>query len=180
MAAMIRRIKTWRRHLKRRSISGSAAMEFALIAPVFFAIFFAILETGLVFFANAVLQNGMQDAARLIRTGQAQGTMDATAFRTYVCGKVSSLLSCDASKLYIDVRSFTNFSSAAYPTAINANGTLNTTLNSYQLGKAGDVVLVRGFYTWPLFTPVFSAYFSNLSGNVRLISASAAFRNEPF
>jgi Flp pilus assembly protein TadG len=35
-----------------RNRRGSAAVEFALIAPVFFALLFAILETAIMFFAS--------------------------------------------------------------------------------------------------------------------------------
>ena len=42
--------KTLRRF--RRNRRGSAAVEFALVAPVFFALLFAIIETAIVFFAE--------------------------------------------------------------------------------------------------------------------------------
>ena len=60
------------RRLGKRGNSGSAAVEFALIAPVFFLLLFAIFETGMLFFADMTLENGVAVTARLIRTGQAQ------------------------------------------------------------------------------------------------------------
>jgi len=36
----------------RRSRGGSAAVEFALVAPLFFALLFAIIETAMMFFAT--------------------------------------------------------------------------------------------------------------------------------
>ena len=56
----------------RRNRRGSAAVEFALVAPVFFALLFAIIETAIVFFAGQVLETVTQDSARMIMTGQAQ------------------------------------------------------------------------------------------------------------
>jgi Flp pilus assembly protein TadG len=53
----------------RRNRRGSAAVEFALVAPVFFALLFAIIETSIVFFAGQVLETITQDAARTILTG---------------------------------------------------------------------------------------------------------------
>ena len=53
--------KNWRS----RSRSGSAAVEFAFIAPVFFMFLFGIFEGGIMFFGQAAVQ----DAARLIRAG---------------------------------------------------------------------------------------------------------------
>jgi len=40
----------------RRNRGGSAVVEFALVAPLFFALLFAIIETALMFFASQVLE----------------------------------------------------------------------------------------------------------------------------
>ena len=56
----------------RRNRRGSAAVEFALVAPIFFALLFAIFETALVFFAGQVLETGTQDSGRLLFTNQAR------------------------------------------------------------------------------------------------------------
>ncbi len=56
----------------RRHRAGSAAVEFALVAPVFFALLFAIIETGILFFADQVLETVTQESARLVMTGRAQ------------------------------------------------------------------------------------------------------------
>ena len=56
----------------RRNRHGSAAVEFAMIAPMFIALLFAILESAMVFFASQVLETVTQDSARMIMTGQEQ------------------------------------------------------------------------------------------------------------
>ena len=63
----------------RRNRRGSAAVEFALVAPVFFALLFAIIETAIVFFASQVLETVTQNSARQIMTGQAQDANYAQA-----------------------------------------------------------------------------------------------------
>jgi hypothetical protein len=50
----------------------------------------------------------------------------------------------------------------------------------YCPGNAGDVVVVRLFYQWPTFVTALGFNLSNLSGNKILLSATAAFKNEPF
>jgi hypothetical protein len=50
----------------------------------------------------------------------------------------------------------------------------------YCPGNAGDIVVVRLFYQWPLFVTRLGYNISNLAGNQRLLVATAAFRNEPF
>ena len=42
-----------------------------------------------------------------------------------------------------------------------------------------EVVVVRVYYAWSLFTPGMS-YMANMSADRRLLSAGAAFRNEPY
>src|ERR1700709_1456725 len=94
----------------RRNRRGSAAVEFALVAPVFFALLFAIIETAIVFFAGQVLETVTQDSARMIMTGQAQtGGYSQGQFKTFVCGKISVLFDC-ANGIYIDVQSYPGFS----------------------------------------------------------------------
>ena len=90
----------------RRNRRGSAAVEFALVAPVFFALLFAIIETAIVFFAGQVLETVTQDSARMIMTGQAQTAgYSQSQFKTYVCGKISVLFDC-VNGIYVDVQSY--------------------------------------------------------------------------
>lgn len=167
--------------MRARSKSGTAVIEFAIIAPVFCAMLFAIIETGLVFFAQGVLENGVLTAARLIRTGQAQSqNMTQSQFRTQVCNQISVLLSCDATKLQLDVRAYTSFGNTAFANPITAQGTLDTNVSQFSPGGPCSIVVVRGFYVWQLFTPIFGNYFSNMANRQRLISTAFAFRNEPY
>ncbi|MHA1524338.1 MAG: TadE/TadG family type IV pilus assembly protein, partial [Alphaproteobacteria bacterium] len=48
---------------------GVAAVEFAIVAAPFFAILFAIFETAFVFYADLMLDTGLAQAARMVRTG---------------------------------------------------------------------------------------------------------------
>jgi Flp pilus assembly protein TadG len=172
-----------------RQNSGSAAIEFAMIAPIFLLLTFAILETSMVFFADMVLDNAVLTTGRMIRTGQAQNqAMTQSQFRDAVCDQVKALLSCKPETLLIDVRSFTNFNTTNFPPALDKNGNLNPDLNSYQPGGSSQVagqspiVLVRVLYLWQLYTPLFAEYFENMGkgSGKRLIGFSAAFKNEPF
>jgi Flp pilus assembly protein TadG len=160
--------------------SGSAAIEFAFVAPIFFIFLMGTMETGIIFLGNFVLQNATADAARLIRTGQVSlnGTSQAQ-FRTLICNGIAPLLACD-SKLQIDVETFSNFGSAAVTNPLQANGTLNPALNNWAPGTVCSVVLVRSFYTWNVATPLLTPFLVNMSGDNFLMSAAAAFRNEPY
>jgi Flp pilus assembly protein TadG len=168
--------KTLRRF--RRNRLGSAAVEFALVAPVFFALLFAIIETAIVFFAGQVLETITQDSARMIMTGQAQAAaFTATEFKTFVCGQIPALFTCD--QVYVDVQSYPAFTNVVINNQIDAGSNFINNMQ-YSPGGPGDIVVVRLFYQWPLFVTGLGYNIANLAGSQRLLVASAAFRNEPF
>src|SRR3954454_11012029 len=97
----------------RRNRRGSAAVEFALVAPVFFALLFAIIETAIVFFAGQVLETVTQDSARMIMTGQAQtGGYSQSQFKDYVCGRINVPFDC-VNGIYVDVHSYPAFTNVS-------------------------------------------------------------------
>jgi len=162
-----------------RGQEGATAIEFSIVAMPFFILMLAIFETTAVYFASSTLENAVDDAARQIRTGQVQiANMTAAQFRQLVCDQVNVFLQCD-DKLAVDVRSFNDFQQVTFPPPLNPDGTLKNN-DQFQPGSAGDVVLVRVYYTWPIVTPLIGATLSNMAGNKRLIQATTAFRNEPF
>ena len=162
-----------------RDPSGASALEFAMVAVPLILLLFAILQVGLVYFANFTLENATAQGARLIRTGQAQAqNFDATAFKNEVCKNLMAMLPC--TKLKLDVRRFASFSSAELTDPLDANKALKTTF-SYDPGVGGEVVVVRAFYPWD-FPAVLPDIISmgNMKDDNRLLIATAAFRNEPF
>jgi Flp pilus assembly protein TadG len=164
----------------RRNRHGSVAVEFALVAPVFFALLFAIIETAIVFFAGQMLETVTQDSARTILTGQAQtAATNQAQFKTSVCNRISILFDC-ANGIYVDVQSYPSFSNV--PTITDPIDAGRNFVNNmkYCPGNAGDIVVVRLFYQWPLFVTGLGYNIANLTGSKRLLSATAAFRNEPF
>jgi len=167
------------RRLARRE-DGAAAVEFALVAAPFLALLFAIIETALIFFANQTLETTVADASRLIMTGQAQNqSFDQTKFQNAVCARVSTLFNC--SSIMVDVRTYTNFSSTNTSMPIDQNGNLQNNF-TYQPGTAGDIVVVRLMYQWPVYVSLLglSKSLSNMSNGQDLMMATAAFRNEPY
>ena len=47
-------------------------------------------------------------------------------------------------------------------------------------GLPGSIVVVRLFYQWPTFVTGLGFNLSNLSNGTILLSATAAFKNEPY
>lgn len=176
-----------RRHLIARfgrDRKGVSAVEFALVATPFFALLFAILETALVFLASQLMETSVADAARLVRTGQAQMQgFEAADFKAEVCGSLVliSRQRCEQDML-LDVTTYETFAAAALPQnrpPIDDDGRFDAS-DTYQPGVGGDIVVVRAFYVWPLVVPTFGLNLADVGSNKRLLASAATFRNEPF
>jgi Flp pilus assembly protein TadG len=179
----------------RRNRNASAAVEFALVAPVFFALLFAIIETALMFFASQVLETITQDSARVLMTGQAQSGQVGTCadpvsgaplactqatFKNYVCGQIPALFNCNSPNgIFVDVENYPQFTNVAINSQVDSSGNFLNNMQ-YNPGGACAIVVVRLFYQWPLFVTGLGYNIANMSGNKRLLSATAAFMNEPY
>jgi Flp pilus assembly protein TadG len=162
------------RRLVRRE-DGATAVEFGLLALPFFGLMFAIIETALVFFAGQTLETATADASRLIMTGQAQmQNFDQAKFKEAICARIFGLFDCN-NGIKMDVRTAASFTAADLNKPLDDNGNLKNDL-TFQPGNAGDIVIVRVTYEWPIQI----ALLSNMAGGKRLLMATAAFRNEPY
>jgi Flp pilus assembly protein TadG len=166
----------------RRNRQGSAAVEFALIAPLFFGMLFAIIETAIVFFAGQVLEQGMADTARLMLTHEAQDTgMTEADFKTKLCDRIKVMFDCQGNmaNLTVDVKTFPPGTVITITDPI-VSGSLTGPF-AYSLPPSGspNTVVVRAFYQWQLYVTRFGYNISNLNGSQRLLAATAAFHVEP-
>ena len=159
--------------------SGVAAVEFALVAPIFFAVLFAIIELALVFFASQILETVTQDTARLIMTGQAQNAAFTQAqFKNAVCAKLTVMFDC-VNGVSIDVQSYKTFDTVDISSPIDATKSF-VPPNNYLPGGPTDIVVVRLFYKWPVFVTGLGFNLANIGSNQRLLTGTAAFQNEPY
>ena len=184
------RCKSFFRRLRADASRGSAAVEFAMVAPIFFVLLMGTIEAGVMFFAQSALQNALNDTARMVRTGQtacyttSSGNcvaMTSAQFQTQLCSEVSTLLQgCSSGSLQFDVNAYpSGFAAASNSSPLDGGGNLPT-LTAFNLGNACDVVLVRAFYKWPVFTPGLQYFMANMAGSYHLLASAAAFRNEPY
>jgi len=166
----------------RKDRSGVSAVEFALVAGPFFGLLFAIMEVGLVFFGTLTLENATEESARLIRTGQAQAiSMSETGFKNEVCNRIFALFDCQ-NGLKVEIRTFPDFADLAangFVDPLDGNGDLRDDF-TFDIGKGGDIVLVRVFYEWNLMVSFPGVGLSNMANGHRLVSAVTSFRNESF
>ncbi|MEX0696052.1 MAG: TadE/TadG family type IV pilus assembly protein [Dongiaceae bacterium] len=156
------------------------AVEFGFVAVPFVALMFAILETAIIFFAGQALETAVGDAARLIRTGQAhEDGMSESEFKTAVCERVFQLFDCE-NGLNVDVRTFPTFDSIDLAMPVDEDGNLITDDFDFQIGEAGDIVMVRTLYEWPVLINMLGNDLGNIGNGKHVLSATAVFKNEPF
>jgi len=192
------------RRLRADAEKGSAAIEFAIVAPIFFTLLLGIFEAGIMFFSQSMMQNAVSGVGRLVRTGQADcfnknpdgscaSAMTAQQFKDQICATAGILLMNCSTSLMIDVDvpagGFSNLNSPLIPnphdTPAQQGDPSRQIINpdfpmNYNLGNACDVVVVRAFYAWTVVTPGLSWFLVNMTGGQHLLSAASAFRNEPF
>lgn len=161
-----------------RAEDGATAVEFAMIAPVLGLLFMAIIEISMMFFTAINVDGAAIDAARRIRTGQAQQSADpATDFNTALCNGLNSMISC--SDLTYDVQTISSFASADLAMPLDADG--NPIPATFNAGAAGDIVVIRITYYWTFNTPMIASLFADNAGNNRRrMTSTVTFRNEPY
>jgi Flp pilus assembly protein TadG len=165
----------------RRDRKGASAIEFALVAPMTLIGLIGPMEISFMFYATQYLETATQDATRMIMTGQVKSSsMSKEAFKAIVCEKTKLMFDC--TNLYVDAQAYTDFSKPDFSTSpmpISNKKFVDNT--QFITGKQGDIVVVQAFYAWPVFLAGFFGYDqSNLQGGKRLLSATAAVRNEPW
>jgi Flp pilus assembly protein TadG len=141
----------------------------------------AILETALVFLASQILDSAVQDASRLVRTGQAQtANYTAAMFNTAVCNRLFDIFNCN--NLMIKVSVVSNFASATTTTSPldPTDPTKWTLAPTYNPGVGTNVIMVQVYYKWPIIMSFGGFGLATSSDGTRLLSATRVFANEPF
>ncbi|MGH6675017.1 MAG: TadE/TadG family type IV pilus assembly protein [Xanthobacteraceae bacterium] len=162
-----------------RARGGATAVEFALIAPPFLATLIAILEVTIFLFAQMVMQDAANQAARYFMTGQAQNNnWSATTVVSKVCQ--SALFNC--SNMFIAVQNYASFAAAntSAPGMYSNGQPLAQSGYTYEPGTSGDVMVVQLVYAWPVVLGPLGFNLGNLpNGDIEIMGVSA-FRVEPY
>lgn len=183
MTRRIRILTDRRRSEGRRGAprEGAAAVEFAMIAFPFFFMMFSILEIGLIFVTDSMLDNAAMETGRLVRTGQAvESALTADEFKSRLCDRMSLLTADCNARATIDVRPLPQFRGASPPDPLAGGEAFDPSELGYDPGGPGNVMLVRVWYRQPLFTPFLAQALSRLDDGTTVLMATVAFRNEPY
>ena len=175
--------------------SGSAVMEFAIVAPVFLGMLMAVFDLGFLVYAKAVLQGAVEDGAR---SASLENT-EWTTIKNRVNSQVTSVIPVDNAETDIsftfDPTYYGNYADVALPedfTDSNGNGQRDATEcfvdrnanRTYDIdvglagrGGAQDVVSIKAAVTYKRIFPLWS-----MIGQTQdyTISAQTYLRNQPF
>jgi Flp pilus assembly protein TadG len=165
-----------RRRLGRwfRCRRSTAALEFAIAAPIFVLLLGSVIENGVLLFTQAALDNATRDASRLILTGQVQQGAGAGAFEAKVCAELGNLVPC--SSLQYNVQAAGTFS--ALNVSVQSDSSGNMTGTQFNPGTPGQDVVVQVGYNRPYIVPLVGQYMS-VNGSKLLVS-TVVFQNEPY
>ena len=176
----------------RSSIDAAAALEFALVAPMFLVLLLFPISLGYTMILKQGLDYATSQVAEQIATGQVQALqLDQGHFiSNIVCSKLPSSLSC--SNVVVNVQNVLSATNA-YPseyygfvnaalTALIAPPTSNSQA-TYCIGNAGGYVYLQIMYPIPVILSILpgSPGMTSYNGQmVYMVTSTATFLNEPF
>lgn len=161
---------------RRRSRDGSAAVEFAMVGGFFFLALFAIFELAVVFTVDSVLQDATDQTGRLVRTGQADSQgFDARRFKSELCARMNVFARDCESRSTVSVQVVTSFNAPPPPPPA-----ANQLTDAYNGGQPGNLMQVTVWYAQPVLLTRFFDQGVSQDGPTAILTASTAFRNEPW
>ena len=163
-----------------------------MIAVPLLALLMSMMQTAMVFFLTEALQTVAEKAGRQLMTGKAQtaGLTQNTFYSQDVCPYAVPIFSCSvngggapvAGGVMVDVESASSFSQVSTaPLAITYNGSGGVSNTwTYSPGNAGDIVILRVMYEWPIIGGPFGVLLANQANNTRLLVGTTVLKNEPY
>lgn len=157
-----------------RHTGGNPLIQFALVAPVFLALVFMIVDDGLTIFTQATLDNATRDAARNILLGTYQkGGNTISDFTTAVCNEMGGLIPSCTSNLQVYVNNASSFSGLS---AQSASGGSLSNAGTFSMGTASAHVIVQTAYN-RAYIAFIGRY---VSGGSLLLISTIVFQTEPY
>jgi hypothetical protein len=170
-----------------RDDRGATALEFALVATPFLMFVFGLVGASLYFFVSNSLEKGMDQASRLIRTGEAiTQKMDVDGFKNAICEGAGSWIDCKKLQIWAQHWSDWSDSGLAPHKCVDQNNAViqNTAGGTEQIatysGGASDVVIVTTCYQWDFAAKIPFLHLGNMQNGAMMMQSSTAFRTEPY
>lgn len=168
----------------RRNSDGVAALEFAIVGPIFLALCLAILEAGLLCTRIALVDHALTKASKYIYLGPQDGvSLNRTVLENYVCDYLGSFVVDCTENLTLELTPITNFRSPPEEGAPCRDKDLELDpAVVYNPGGSNSIVYMRVCLTTPVVTPGLGLgmALNKTESNKFEIVSSLAFVNEPF
>lgn len=187
----VHRKKTSRWFKLRKSEDGATTIEFALVSVPFFLVMFGIIEQGMYFLVHRLIDAGVYQIAREVKTGQIRGgtngNFSEAQFKQRLCSKAVMKI-FDCGKLVVDVREVGQWDNPGSPDLL-PDGSIDPASVGFAPGGRSTVNVIRAYYDWPtvLDWEKWGSGFANTTpvkgmgtNGHRRVVGSAAFMNEPF
>lgn len=156
---------------------GVTAIEFAIVAPVFFLLLFFTVEYCVYFFKRSMVHHVLYETARTIQTGEIQlSDTPWTDFVDTYCTESMAIVDC--SLISFDVRAYASLDSINLPKAqFDDNGRpLNFV---FQPGSGEQITVMRASIPHQFITPIMQDIFQK-DGKPVIIVGYSVSKNEPF
>lgn len=185
-------------HLKRfaSDTRGVTMIEFAIVVMPFFLLFFGTIILSFFYFNQVSVERGMDDASRLIRTGEAQQlNMTVAQFKDRLCKAANSReatdpssagwIKCDKLEVFMQQSAtwanVRNLQPCVSPSgAALTNAAPGGTPIANIAGSASTIVVVTVCYKWELTKDIKLIPIGNMNDNSTMMQAVTAFRSEPY
>jgi Flp pilus assembly protein TadG len=149
---------------------GQSAVEFAIVASLFFFLLLAVLDYGWLFFAQMNVQQAIDDGGRFASTGN--HTTVTTAGVPTTLSRMQSIIDTVQNEISVPgINVQSNLVVCSDLGGCSNNG------GSAPAGGPEDTVTMTLTTSLPLFTPVLASLFS---GGAYTFTSSTTFKNEPF
>jgi Flp pilus assembly protein TadG len=161
-----------------RSEDGVAALEFAILAPIFFLLLLALIDMSLFFATHSIVDKSVENAARAVRLGSLQADKDGSGFRATLC---QDLFFVDCNKFSFSVVATNDLSTISSKPTLDGNGMIAGA--TYDPGKPEEFVVVTIVYVYQFIIP----WIGDLLGDdglndprSRAITSFLVIKNEPY
>ena len=178
-----------------RGRRGATAVEFALVAPVAFALVCIFIDLSMVMFITNVMEGGLRESGRYAITGYTESGKTreqkiAEIINDHSYGFIKPQDITITYKVYpsfgdigkpepfIDQNNNGKYDAGEPFTDVNNNGQWDADMGKAGVGGPGDIVAYNVAYKWTLWTPLAAQLWPN--NGVVVLSATVAVRNEPY
>ncbi len=175
------------RQVKRfhRRRDGVAAIEFALVGPIYLTLLLAMVEAGFLLIRTALLDDATSQAAKFIYIGEAgSGEVEPEEIVTFVCDKVGAFVGECEENISLEATPVSNFTDLPDTDAQCQDNASEEDFEVplFNTGSANSIMFLRICVTTDIIMPGlgFGLQMTQTdTGRYQLIS-STAFVNEPF